>query len=688
MQKHETAHSPAAGHHDGEVGQRTLHGGEARLVAAIAVAFSCFQMYTAAFNPLSSVVVRAVHVGFLTLLAFVLYPAWRRAPHTRVPLLDWLLGLSAFALGLYQWIFETDLIIRAGEPNMPDLVAGTLIVIVVFEAARRVMGPALPIICGLFLAYGLFGQYLPDALAHRPFGYDQIVSQLALGTEGIYGIAALVSSTYIFLFILFGAFLEQAGMSQLFNDIALGLVGRTRGGPGKVAVISSALMGTINGSGVANVLTVGQFTIPLMKRFGFRAEFAGAVEATASMGGQIMPPVMGAVAFIMAETLDVPYLTIVQAAIIPAILYFVTVLWTVHLEAGRQNLVGLSATECPNWREALFKRGYLLLPLAGLVYLIMAGYTPMFAAIAGLALTAILILGGSSHLALNRTLQRVIFWVSLGVASAAFFKFGIVPVLAVIAVLVGLNILRQGGRATLHIMYLGLVEGAKSALSVGIACAIVGVIVGILTLTGVASSVAGVIVDMAKNSLFLSLFVTMIICLILGMGIPTIPNYIITSSIAGPALLKLGVPLLVSHMFVFYFGIMADLTPPVALAAFAASSIAKAPAMRIGLNCMRLATAGFVVPFMAVYAPALMLQSNDVGAIAYIIFKALVSIGLWGAASIGYFRDRLSWPERILAAAAAFFLVAAIPVTDEIGFALGIAFLAWQALRRRRAARA
>ncbi|MGE5241799.1 MAG: TRAP transporter permease [Bacteroidota bacterium] len=688
MTNPDTVHEAAPERHDADPRQRRLHGGDARLVAAICFAFSVFQMYTAAFNPLSSIVVRSIHVGFLMLLGFALYPGWRGAAHTRVPVIDWLLGLAAFTLGLYHWVFETDLIVRAGEPTPTDLVVGTLIVILVFDAARRIMGPALPIMCALFLAYGLFGEYLPGELATRGYGYDQIVSQLTLGTEGIFGIATLVSSTYIYLFILFGAFLEQAGMSRLFTDVALGLVGRTRGGPGKVAVISSALMGTINGSGVANVLTTGQFTIPLMKRFGFRPAFAGAVEATASMGGQIMPPVMGAVAFIMAETLDVPYLAIVQAAIVPAILYFVTVLWTVQLEAGRQNLAGLSAAECPDWREALFKRGYLLLPLAGLVYLIMAGYTPMFAAIAGLALTAILILAGSNRLALNRPLQRVIFWVSLGIASAAFFKFGIVPVLAVIAVLVGLNILRQGGRATLHIMYMGLVEGAKSALGVGIACAIVGVIVGILTLTGLASSVAGIVVDMAQNSLFLSLFVTMIICLILGMGIPTIPNYIITSSIAGPALLKLGVPLLVSHMFVFYFGIMADLTPPVALAAFAASSIAKTSAMHIGLNCMRIAVAGFVVPFMAVYAPALMLQSNDIGAIVYIVFKAVVSIGLWGAAAIGYFRDRLGWPERILAAAAAFFLVAALPVTDEIGFALGIVFLAWQALRRRRAARA
>jgi len=672
---------------DPDTRHRHLAGGDGRLVAAIAFAFSAFQLYTAAFNPLSSIVVRSIHVGFLMLLAFALYPGWRRAPRTHVPVIDWLLGLGAFALGLYHWLFETDLIVRAGEPIVADLVAGTLIVVLVFEASRRVMGPALPIMCLLFLAYGLFGQYLPEAIATRGYGFDQIVSQLVLGTEGIFGIATLVSSTYIFLFILFGSFLEQAGMSKLFTDIALGLVGRSRGGPGKVSVISSALMGTINGSGVANVLTTGQFTIPLMKRFGFRPEFAGAVEATASMGGQIMPPVMGAVAFIMAETLDVSYLEVVKAALVPAILYFVTVIWMVHLQAGRQRLAGLAPEDCPDWRLALRQRGYLLLPLAGLVYLIMAGYTPMFAAIAGLSLTAILILGSSASLALQRTLLRVLFWLVIGVGASAFFKFGIVPVLALVAVLIGINVVMKGGRATLHIMYLGMVEGAKSALGVGIACAIVGVIVGVLTLTGLASNIAGIVVDMARESLFLSLLVTMLICLILGMGIPTIPNYIITSSIAGPALLELGVPLLVSHMFVFYFGILADLTPPVALAAFAASSIAKTSAMRIGLHCVRIAMAGFVVPFMAVYTPALMLQSSDPVAIAYIIFKALVAIGLWGAAAIGYFNSHLSWPERLLAAVAAFFLVAALTITDEIGFVLAVVFLAIQALRRKRAAR-
>jgi len=670
-------------HH--EINQRALGGNALRLVAAIACTFSVFQMYTAAFSPLSSLVVRSIHVGFLMLLALVLYPPRRAAKGDHVPLPDWLLAIAAFTLGLYHWFFEGELIQRAGEPSTTDLVVGTAIIVLVFEAGRRVMGNALPVMCALFLAYGLFGQYLPGAFAHRGYGFDQIVGQLALGTEGIFGIPTLVSSTYIFLFILFGAFLEQAGMARLFTDVALGLVGRTAGGPGKVAVVSSALMGTINGSGVANVLTTGQFTIPLMKRSGFRSAFAGAVEATASMGGQIMPPVMGAVAFIMAETLDVPYLAVVKAATIPAILYFLTVIWMVHLEAVRLRLSGLAATDCPDWRRALLTRGHLLLPLVVLVYLIIAGYTPLFAAIAALALTAILILGGDLAPLLGHTAWRVIFWIVVGIGASLFFKLGIVPVLGVIAALVLANALRHGGRATLHLMYVSLVEGAKSALPVGIACAIVGVIIGVLTLTGLASSVAGVIVDTAKESLFLSLVVTMLICLVLGMGIPTIPNYIITSSIAGPALLKLGVPLLVSHMFVFYFGIMADLTPPVALAAFAASSIAKTSAMRIGFNCMRIAVAGFVVPFMAVYAPALMLQSDDVVAIIYVIFKAITSIGLWGAAAIGYFKNRLSWPERVLAAAAAFFLVVALPITDEIGFGLVGVFLVWQFWRHRRA---
>jgi len=555
--------------------------------------------------------------------------------------------------------------------------------VMVFEAARRVLGVALPIICALFLAYGLFGQYLPSIIAHRGYGFDQIVGQLYLGSEGIYGIPTLVSATYIFLFILFGSFLEHAGMINLFNSIALGFVGHARGGPAKVAVISSGMMGTISGSGVANVLTVGQFTIPLMKRFGYSPVFAGAVEATSSMGGQIMPPVMGAVAFIMAETLNVPYVTIVKAAVIPAILYYLTAFWMVHLEAGRKGLHGLPKEQCPNPWQAIRDQWYLMLPLAVLVFMLFDGFTPMFAGIVGLALTAVLILGAGIVTGFNSVAFRVVFWVVLGLGTASFFEFGIVPIIVMIALLVAVNFVMKGGRATLAVMRASLIDGAKQAIAVGIACAIVGVIIGVLTLTGAASNFAGFVLEVGAKSLFLSLLLTMAVCLVLGMGIPTIPNYIITSAIAAPALKILGVPLIVSHMFVFYFGIMADLTPPVALAAFAAASIAKASPMKIGWKATHIAIAGFVIPYMAVYDPALMLQGGTLLDTAYMIGKAVLAIGLWGAASVGYLRGPINWPERIFATVAAFLLIIAVPWTDQAGFALCAAFIAWHWYRSR-----
>jgi TRAP transporter 4TM/12TM fusion protein len=666
--------------------QRRLGGRSLRILTGLALAFSAYQLVVAAFHPLSSLVIRSLHVGFLLAITFVLYPSFRHgAKLSRVPAADWLLAIGAFVLGTYHWVFEAELIQRSGEPSTADLFVGTALVILVFEAARRILGLALPIVCGLFLLYGLFGQYLPGALAHRGYGFDQIINQLALGTEGIFGIPTLVSATYIFLFILFGAFLEHAGMIHLFNSLALGTVGHTKGGPAKVSVLSSGLMGTISGSGVANVLTTGQFTIPLMKKFGYSGIFAGAVEATSSMGGQIMPPVMGAVAFIMAENLNVPYADIVKAAVIPAVLYYATAFWMVHLEAGRKKLLGLPKDQCPSAWRAMKENWHLLLPLAVLVWMLFNGFTPMFAGMAGLALTAILILGAAIAARLSSTAFRYVFWIALGLACAALMRFGVYPMLALILALVVQTFAIRGGRQTLHTMKASLADGARQALPVGVACAVVGVIIGILTLTGAASSFAGFILDIGEHSLFLSLFLTMVVCLILGMGIPTIPNYIITSSIAAPALLKLGVPLIVSHMFVFYFGIMADLTPPVALAAFAASSIARESPMKIGLKAVQIAIAGFVVPYMAVYDNALMLQGDPTFmAVAYIVLKALIAIGLWGAAAIGYLWSPLNVLERILAALAAALLVAAIPLTDELGLALGAATLAIHWLRHRK----
>jgi TRAP transporter 4TM/12TM fusion protein len=653
-----------------------------RAIFWIAVAFSSFQIWTAAYSPLSSQVIRGIHVGFVMLMIFTLYSGARAGSWGRW--LGWSMGILAFVLGLYHWFYEADLTARAGQMTDADMVVGILTIILVFEATRRMMGWALPIICGIFLLYGIFGQYLPGPFMHRGFGLDQIVSTLSFGVEGIYGTPTYVSSSYIYLFILFGAFLEQAGMITLFSDFAMGMVGHTRGGPAKVAVVSSGLMGTINGSGVANVVTTGQFTIPLMKRFGYSPAFAGGVEATSSMGGQIMPPVMGAVAFIMAETLNIAYVEVVKAAVIPAILYFATAFWTVHLEAGKRGLHGLAKEDCPDPWKAVRERWFLLLPLIGLVLLLFSGYTPLFSGTVGLGLTVVLIFGAAVIRGAGSTMLRYLFWLLLGVACAGFVQFGVTAFFIIVAVLGVALLARRQGRSTLSLALDALAEGARNALSVAIACALVGVIIGIINLTGVAAEFGGQVIAIGENNLFLALFLTMITCLVLGMGIPTIPNYIITSSLAAPILLKLGVPLIISHMFVFYFGIMADLTPPVALAAFAAAPIAREDGLKISIQALRVAAAGFVVPYMAVYSPALMLQGGGLLAVIYVTFKAVVAIGLWGAGITGFLKIRMPWFERVWAVLAAALLIAAAPMTDELGFAATAAFLVWHLARSRR----
>ena len=669
-------------------------GWSGKAIFVIAVSFSLWQIYTAAYSPFSSIVIRSVHVGFLMLTTFALVRA-RKADTGKVavPWYDWCLGGLAFLLGLYHWVFETELIQRSGEPSRLDLAVGIAVVLLLLEAARRLMGWGLPIFCAIFIPYALFGRSLPPPLLNRGFGFDQVIDTLYLGTDGIYGTPTFVSATYIFLFILFGAFLEKAGMIRLFNDLALGTVGHTQGGPAKVAVLSSGLMGTINGSGIANVLTIGQFTIPLMRRFGYRPAFAGAVEATASMGGQIMPPVMGAVAFIMAETLNLPYATIAIAATIPAILYYASAFWMVHLEAGRAHLVGLPKEQCPSALGALKRDWYLALPLGVLVYMLFSGYTPLFAGWVGLALTMILILGKALVSPLGAAILRAGFWIALGLVGGALVVSSRMTLettlfVAIIAVAALCFVTPDRGR-TVRLLVDALAEGAKSALGVGIACALVGIIVGIATLTGLAGELARIVLDLAGQSLFLALLMTMVMALVLGTGLPTIPTYIVCSAMAAPALLQFHVPLLLSHMFVFYFGIMADLTPPVALAALAASSITKTSYVAIGFLATRIALAGYVIPYMWIYDPALMLQGDWTWtSVAYIVFKAAFAIMLWGGAATGYLFGQMSWAERVTATVAAFLVVAAIPWTDEAGFALGGALIVFHRWRSRRLAAA
>lgn len=661
-----------------------------KVMFAIALTFAVWQVYIAAYAPLSSVVLRAIHVGFLLLMVFGLSAAKAGRP-LAFRASDWIFGIAAFATGLYQLVFEGDLILRAGDPSTSDIVVGSIAIALVFEGSRRIMGIALPSICAAFVLYALFGQYLPAPLNHRGFDFEQVVDQFSMGMEGIYGTPTYVSATYIFLFIVFSSFLERAGIIRLFADVAIGVFGHTRGGPAKVAVVSSALMGTVNGSGVANVVTTGPVTIPIMKRIGFTSAFSGAVVATASMGGQIMPPVMGAVAFIMAETLGVSYAEVVQAAVVPAILYFGAAFWMVHLEACRLGLKGLPTEELPDWRTALRRGWYLLIPLIFLVVLLFRGFTPLFSGTMALAVTGALLMGLPIAARLGPLPFRFAFWILLGALGGSFFEYGVDVIFLVLGALALVLLFLREGKKTLAVVIDALAEGARNAVPVGMACALVGVIVGTMTLTGAATNFARAIVAVGEHSLFLSLVLTMITCLILGMGVPTIPNYIITSSLVGPALLQLGVPLIVSHMFVFYFGIMADLTPPVALAAFAAAPIARAGGLEIGIQCMRVAIAGFVVPYMAVYAPVMMLQDGGplavaIGywpAVAYAVTKAAVSVGMWGIASVGFWNVRLSWWERLWATVAAFCLVAALPLTDEIGFGMVIAFFVYARATRR-----
>ena len=661
------------------------------LAYCIGIAFAAFQIAIAAWNILPSQVVRGVHVGFIVLLTFGLIGNFT-AKTDKARAMAWLIGSLGFLCGLYQWIFYADLIQRDGDPTNMDLVVGTLLAVLIFEGTRRLMGAALPLMCGACILYWAFGQYLPSPLNHRGYGFDQIITHLSYGTEGFYGVPIYVSATYIFLFIMFGSFLERAGMIQLFTDVSLGIFGGSRGGPAKVAVVASGMMGTISGSGVANVVTVGQFTIPLMIRFGYRRAFAAGVEATASMGGQIMPPVMGAVAFIMAETLGVDYMVIVRAAVIPAILYFASAFWMVHLEAGKYGLKGMSRAEMPSAWKALVARWYLVLPLAVLVFMLFEGFTPLYAGIMGLALTATLILGASIALGLPNQMIRYLFWILLALVVGAMFQRGIdiMMVGLVVGGLVILAALTKGGRATLVACRDSLAESAKSSLTVGMACAIVGTIIGMMTQTGVGNIFGSWVIGIGENSLFLALVMTMLLSILLGTGIPTIPTYIITAALAAPALAKLGVPLIVSHMFAFYYGIMADLSPPVALAAFAAAPIAKENPDTIGWEAMRIALAGYVIPFIAVYSPALMLQAGDpmeaylgfYGAVAYATVKALIAIGLFGMVAIGFLFTRMTIIERVVTFLAALCLLGEFQYSDWVGFALTAVVVFWDWRRR------
>lgn len=617
-------------------------------VFALAVTYSLFHLYIT-YNPMPELLQRSAHVSIGLCLIFLLYPARRNSSRSRTSWVDWLLFVGSAASMTYLFVeYQNIVTTRGGIPNTTDIVFSMITVVLVFESARRIMGWGLPLLALIFLIYPFVSgfEFMPDRLMTRPFDMGDIFGQMYLKTEGIFSSAIGASVTFIFLFILFGAFLAKSGMGQLFNDLALALAGHKQGGPAKVAVISSGFMGSINGTAVANVVGTGAFTIPLMKKIGYNKNFAGAVEASASVGGQILPPIMGASAFIMAETTGVSYGTIALAAILPAFLYYLGVIAQVHFRAGRDNLKGIPKADLPRAKEVLKERGHLLLPIIGLV---------------------------------------VLLFNNIPVSYAAFYTI----VLTVIV-----SSLRKSTRMSIGDIFEALADGARQSLSVMSACALVGVIIGVVSLTSFGSVMTSSIMSVGAGSLFLTLFFTMLASMLLGMGLPSIPAYIITATMAAPALANFDIPILVAHMFVFYFGLFANITPPVALASFAAAGISGGDPMKTGFQSLKLALAGFIVPFMFVYNPAmLMLDTTDalvtskefplpsLWVIASVTVTAIIGIIALSAAVEGYFKSQLNPLMRLILAAGAFMLILPEGMTDLLGIAVVGSVVAWNILQ-------
>ncbi|WP_303134851.1 TRAP transporter permease [uncultured Dialister sp.] len=602
-----------------------------KIVAIICICFSLFQIYTGLFGTLDAMIQRCIHLSFGICLVFLLCPTKKSwVKEGRFHPIDVILAVIAMIPPIYILVNYQQLILRAGTVTPVDAVVGLVGIIMVLEAARRIVGLPIVIVVLCFLAYGFLGPYMPGPLAHRGLTIKQMVGHLFFTTEGVFGIPLGVSSTFIFLFILFGAYLEKTGLGKFFIDIANAIAGWASGGPAKVAVISSALQGTISGSSVANVVGSGSFTIPMMKKLGYHKNFAGAVEAAASTGGQLMPPIMGAAAFLMAEFVGIPYMEVVKAAIVPAILYFLGVFLGVHFEAKKNHLEGTPRSQLPAWTKIMKEEGHLAIPLIAIIGLLASGYTPMKAALAGI-------------------------FISIGTA-----------------------MLRANTRMSFWDIVDGLVKGARGALGVIIACASAGMIIGIVTKTGVGLKLASALVTVASGNFMLLLLCTMLTSLILGMGVPTTANYVITSTIAAPALIQLGVPILAAHMFVFYFGIIADITPPVALAAYAGSAISGGDPLKTGVNASKLGIAAFIIPYVFVLSPQLLGIGATFGSVLFTTITAIIGMTGISGAMIGQFYCKANVLERLILLAGGLCLIDPQTLTDIIGIAILAAVFALQ----------
>jgi TRAP transporter 4TM/12TM fusion protein len=586
------------------------------LVFSLAVALACFHLYTAAFGVLSPLYQRSIHLLGLLLICFLLFRIYPGFGRKNPGIVDWPPALMTLAMGVFFLrAFLPASVLNRGimGPDTLELWMGGALIVLILEGTRRVVGLPIVLVAVAFLAYGMLGPYLPDFLSHKGYNPQRLVSYLVWTTEGVFGIPIAVSATFVIVFIIFGAFLDKLGAGDFFTKLALALTGRLKGGPALTSVVASGLMGSISGSSVSNVVTTGTFTIPLMKRTGYSALFAGAVEAVASTGGQIMPPVMGAGAFVMAELLGIPYSQVALAAAIPALLYFVSVGFMVYFKAQRQNLSVLSGDDLPRARDTLRSGYHLLIPLIVLVYLLVVRQlSPMLAGFYAICTQVVI--------------------------ASAF-------------------ILIREKRVPWREILTALEQGAVTAVPVAMACAAAGIVIGVVSLTGLGVRFTQMVIHLSGGSLWLGALLTMVACIVLGMGLPTTAAYIITAILGVPALTHMGVLPIAAHMFIFYFAIISFITPPVAISAYAAAGIAQTNAMKTGFQSFKLGLAGFIVPFLFLYSPSLLLEGS-IWHIAINSITALLGIAALAGGLIGWFFMDLSiWLRAVFLAAAVALIV-------------------------------
>ena len=613
------------------------------ITVIVSVAFVTFQLYATLSGKVTAQILRASHLAFVQALAFLLFPATKKMPRNTLPWYDVVLALAGAACWLYIVINFQYLVRRAGAYLPLDIAVGTLGILILIESCRRIVGLPILLIASAFILYAFAGPYLPGFFNHRGYSFQRVVSHLFFNTEGIMGTPIGACSTFIFLFILFGALLESTGIGQFFIDVCNAIAGGASGGPAKVAVLSSALLGTVSGSSVSNTVGSGSFTIPMMKKLGYKGEFAGAVEAAASTGGQLMPPIMGAAAFLMAESLGLPYITIVKASIVPALLYFAGIFITVHLEAKKLGLKGLPKESLPRFLPLFLSKGYMILPLIIIIVFLCMGFTAVYAALMGIV--SIVLIGMVTSF--------------VRIAQGKRPEFTVKKVIEIMC------------------------TAARNIISVAIACAMAGIIIGIVTLTGIGLKFGAGLISISHGIVFITLLLTMISSIILGMGAPTTANYLITSTITAGAIIGLGIEPLAAHMFAFYFGIIADVTPPVALAAIAGAAIAKAKPMRTAFQATKLAIGAFIIPYMFVFNPQMLMIHASAPGLLWIVTTALIGMFAISSGLEGYSFRHSSLPERILFIAGGLLCILPESRSDIIGLVLIAGLIAFQLLRQK-----